>query len=70
MSGLADGTRLRISGNPTAEEVTAVVLALDAATAADAAADVAPRRPAWQTAARWEALGGRPVSSAADLRTR
>jgi hypothetical protein len=66
--GLPDGTRLRVlSGNPTPAEVAALMLAVDQAAEADAAGRRAPRRPAWQTAARLEALGGAPPASAADL---
>lgn len=65
--GLGDGTRLVVrSGNPTADDIEALVAALDTAQRADAAA--APlRRPAWLRAARIESVGGRPVASPGDL---
>lgn len=66
MSGLPDGTRMIVTGNPTPEEVAAVVVALDATAAADAAPRGA-RRPAWQYAGRLEAIGGRIVRTPADL---
>jgi hypothetical protein len=66
-AGLADGTRIRISGTPTPEEITAVVMALDQAAAADAARRRRPRPPAWQYAGRLEAVGGRIVRAPADL---
>ena len=65
MSGLPDGTRIVISGNPTDEEVAAVVLAVDAA-AAQRHTPVAPRH-AWQVAARVEATGHRIISSPREL---
>lgn len=65
--GLADGTRLRVGGNPTAEEIAAVLLALDQAAAQDAAARHRPRPPAWQRAARLEGLGHRRVVTPRDL---
>lgn len=65
--GLPDGTRLAFRrGNPTAEEVAAVVVALDAARRRERAPRVAAA-PAWQRAAHLEAVGGGPVSSPADL---
>ena len=67
MSGLPRAGRIRISGNPTPEEVAAVVLALDHFAAADSAAATQPRRPAWLEAARLEASGTRVVRSPADL---
>lgn len=66
MSGLRDGTRVVVRGNATAEEVAAVVVALDAALARPDPA--ARRRPAWREAARREGVGGRLVRSPADLR--
>ena len=60
---------MRISGNPTPEEIAAVVVALDQVAAADAAARRPLRRPPWQHAARVEAVGGRIVRSPADLPT-
>ena len=67
MSGLADGTRLRVKGNASAEEVAAVVVALDAALAGDR--QPARRTPGWQTAARLEAVTNRVVRSRGDLDT-
>ena len=68
MSAMPYAGRIRITGNPTAEEIAAVVLALDTAAAADAAVRRRrPRRPAWQYAGRLEAVGGRIVRSPADL---
>jgi hypothetical protein len=67
--GLPDGTRVRVrSSTPTPAEVAALMLALDQAAEGDAAGRSGPRRPAWQTAARLEALGGAPAASATDLR--
>lgn len=65
MSWLRDGTRVVLTGNPTPEEIAAVVVALDAAAEHDAGA--ASRRSAWQEAARREAVGGRLVRSRNDL---
>ena len=67
MSGLRDGTRVVLTGNPTPEEIAAVVIALDAAAEHDA--DAMSRRSAWQEAARREAVGGRLVRSRYDLST-
>lgn len=65
MSGLRDSTRLQISGNPTADEIAAVVLALDRALDHG---DTGPaRRPGWQEAARREAIGGRLVRTLVEL---
>lgn len=68
MSGLADGTCITVSGDPTPEEVAAITLALDAVAAADGAGPA--RRPAWIRAARLEQTGGTPARSPADLRGR
>ena len=65
MSGLRDGTRIAVSGNPTAEEIAAVVVALDRGLQRP---HPQPRRPGWQAAARYEAVGARVFRSAADLR--
>ena len=67
MTAMPYARRIRISGNPSAEEVAAVVVALDTAAAADAAASRRSRRPAWQYAGRLEAVGGRIVRAPADL---
>lgn len=67
MTQMPYAARIRISGNPTAEEIAAVVMALDAAAASDAASQRRPRRPAWQYAGRLEAVGGRIVRVPADL---
>ena len=65
MSGLPDGTRLVISGNPTPEEIAAVVAALDVALQRD---DNRVRsRSGWREAARREGVGGRLMRSRADL---
>ncbi len=66
MSGLRDGTRLVISGNPSPEETAAVVVALDRALERDDPRS--QRRPGWQEAARREAVGGPLVRSPTDLR--
>lgn len=66
MSGLRDGTRVEITGNPTPEEVAAVVIALDRAL--ERGAGGAARRPGWQEAARREAVGGRLIRSPSELR--
>jgi hypothetical protein len=67
-TGLPSGTRVVVTaGDPTHEEVLAVLLALDQATSADA--DVpAPPPPAWLRAARQEAVGGPAAATPADLR--
>ena len=65
MSGLADGTRIVVSGNPTAEEIAAVVAALDVVLQRDE--PPARRRSGWREAARREAVGDRLVRSRADL---
>jgi hypothetical protein len=65
MTGLADGTRLVIRGNPSPEEVAAVVAALDQVTSERNAGS--RRRPGWLQAARREGVGGRLVRSRADL---
>jgi hypothetical protein len=64
---LREGSWLRIvRGNPTPEEIAALVLALDEAETASSP----PARtiPAWQRAARLEALGAAPVRGANDPR--
>lgn len=67
MPGLADGTRLLVrAGSPTAEEVVAIALALDAATRTDTQPS-APRRPAWVVASRREGLGGAPAATRSDV---
>jgi hypothetical protein len=66
MSGLRPGARIAVTGNPTPDEVAALVLALDRP--AGDGRDPGPRRPAWQQAARLEAVGGASVRSPRDLR--
>ncbi len=66
--GLADGTRLVLTGNPTAAETAAAVLAVDAARRTAQAKRRPRRRPAWVAAARREGVEGRLVASPADLR--
>lgn len=68
--GLRDGARVAVTaGNPTAEEVAAVLAALDASRRMD---EVSPRpegTSAWLRAARREAVEGRLLAaSPADLR--
>ncbi len=66
--GLGNGARLHIDGYPTPPQLAAVLLALDQAAEADAAAAVAAGgSPAWARAARLEALGHRPLAAPADL---
>jgi hypothetical protein len=65
MSGLRDGTRLVITGNPTAEETAAVVVALDQVLNRSPAP--APARHAWQVAARLEATGHQLLQSPWEL---
>ena len=65
MTGLPDGTRVAISGSPTPDEVTAVLVALDQALTSDTAQR--PRRSGWQEAARREAVGGRLIRSPSEL---
>jgi hypothetical protein len=68
MAGLPNGTRLVVrAGSPTADEALAILLALDAATRADAPVQE-PSAPAWVAAARQEAVGGRPAATRSDLR--
>ena len=66
MSGLRDGTRVVISGGPTAEEIAATVAALNAALNQTPAPR--PPRHAWQVAARLEGTGHRLVQSPWELR--
>lgn len=68
--GLADGTRLRVAGAPSAEEIAAAVAALDVAAPRRPRIGRDSGRPAWIRAARIEALGGAPATSPADLRRR
>ena|GEM_PF-6210103 len=69
LHGLADGATVRITGGEvTPEEVAAVVLALDAARAAERRSSEPRPEPAWLRAARRELLGGPPVASPTDLR--
>jgi hypothetical protein len=68
MTGLPDGTRLVVTGNATAEEAAAVLVAIDHAVARQDAARRKPRRPGWQEAARREAVGSALFRSAAELR--
>lgn len=65
MSGLTDGTRIAVTGNPTPEEVAALVVALNEV-ARQARTQVTPRL-AWQVAARHEATGHRAVASPWEL---
>ncbi|MGH8902452.1 MAG: acyl-CoA carboxylase subunit epsilon [Egibacteraceae bacterium] len=61
------GTRLKVTrGQPTAEEVVAVLLALDQVTAGQV--ETPAVQPPWQRAARLEGLGSAPLTSASDLR--
>lgn len=65
--------RLRVlAGSPTAEELAAVVVALDALRAAGQDAEAAAGAPAlrgWRRAARLEALGTPRIDGRDDLRT-
>lgn len=66
--GLPDTTRMVVrTGAPTDEETVAILLALDAATRADAPAPTPSRRPAWVAAARQEGVGGGPTATRTDL---
>lgn len=65
MSGLRDGTRIVVSGNPTPDEIAAVVAALDVALQRDH--DRVRPRSGWREAARREAVGDRLIRSRADL---
>ena len=67
MSGLPDGTRMFVTGNPTAEELAAVVVALDQVIAGEQVMRGRPARRGWREAARREAVGGRLVRTRADL---
>ena len=63
---LASGARLQVlRGDPTPEQIAALVLALDQA---EPEAPTAIRRGGWQLAARLEGLGGLRIGSAADAR--
>lgn len=66
---LGDGTRVDVlEGDPSHEELAAVVVALDEAVTAAAGSPHPPaRRSRWRRAARVEAVGGGPVASARDL---
>lgn len=70
IDGLRDGARVAVTaGNPTPEEVAAVLAALDAARRVDEASRRPEGTPAWLRAARREAVGGRLMTaSPADLR--
>lgn len=64
---LHDGTRVQVlAGNPSHDELAALVVALDE-TNARPDAHRPPARPRWRRAARVEAVGGGPVASAGDL---
>jgi hypothetical protein len=55
-------------GEPTAEELAAVLVALTP-TGGDGSGDGSPTTPAWTRAAMLEGIGGRPAASPADLAT-
>lgn len=65
MSGLRDGTRIVVTGNPTPEELAAALVAVHRAR--DDATAPAAKPPAWQVAARLEGAGHRPLSSPWEL---
>ncbi len=65
MSDPTQGTRMVVSGNPTAEELAAIVVVLDEVLRRQQA-PAAPRL-AWQVAARYEATGHRAVASPWEL---
>lgn len=61
--------RIRIvRGDPSPEELAAVVTALAAARDDDARARLVPVVPAWLRAARQESIGGDVAAAPADLR--
>lgn len=62
----ADAWLRIVRGNPTAEEVVAVLLVLEQTVAAQTKTPAS--QPPWQRAARLEALGGAPLASADDPR--
>jgi acyl-CoA carboxylase epsilon subunit-like protein len=65
---LPSGTHLCIlRGNPTPEQLAALILALDQVPSSDASS-AHPRSSNWQRAARLESLGGAPLKSADDPR--
>jgi hypothetical protein len=70
-AALAPGTRLRVdTGQPSPEELAAVVIAVDAAEARPPARRVGAGgddRPAWQRAARLEAAGVGRLATPSDL---
>ncbi len=66
---LLPGSRMRVlHGAPTPEQLAALVLALDEAMAPGDESPPARKPPAWQRAARLEALGAAPLTTAADPR--
>jgi Acyl-CoA carboxylase epsilon subunit len=68
---LAPNSRIQIArGNPTAEEIAAVLVALDQEAGEIAIISAGQPQPPWQRAARLEGLGGAPPSSADDPRLR
>lgn len=67
MRGARPGLRV-VAGNPTAEELAVVVVALgDLAGHRRGTRPAARPAPAWARAARREALGARPLSCPHDL---
>jgi hypothetical protein len=56
-------------GEPTPEELAAVLVALTPASSEDEPEPTASSTPAWTRAAMLEGIGGRPAASPADLAT-
>lgn len=65
---LGDGTRVDVlEGDPSHEELAALVVALDEAVTTEGARHRPAPRSRWRRAARAEAVGGGPVASRGDL---
>lgn len=65
---LGDGTRVDVlEGDPSHEELAAVVVALDETVRDAGDGQPPPTRSRWRRAARVEAVGGGPVASRGDL---
>jgi len=68
-AGLTAGSRVRITGEATAQQAVAVLLALDRAARESAARRHPAIPPAWSAAGRLEAIAGVRATSPTDLRS-
>lgn len=71
MTGLADGTRLVVrGGTPSAEEVVAIALAIDAVERArrSGVSKPSPRMSTWVAACRREGVGRMAAATPSDIR--